>query len=60
MQVPPGTPHMFAYTGPDEVRFLNVHTPNCGYGAFVRGLHEARTDEDLATVRATFFDQEAL
>lgn len=60
VQVPPGTPHMFVYTGPDEVRFLNVHTPNCGYGAFVRGLHEARTDEDLAAVRATFFDQEAL
>lgn len=60
VQVPPGTPHRFAYTGPDEVRFLNVHTPNSGYGAFVRGLQEARTEEDLAAVRATFFDQEAL
>jgi mannose-6-phosphate isomerase-like protein (cupin superfamily) len=57
VQVPPGTPHMFAYTGPDEVRFLNVHTPNCGYGAFVRGLHEARTDTDLVALRAAF-DQE--
>jgi mannose-6-phosphate isomerase-like protein (cupin superfamily) len=58
VQVPPGTPHRFAYTGTGEVRFLNLHTPNCGYGAFVRGLHEAHTDEELATVRATFFDQE--
>ena len=49
---------MFAYTGTGEVRFLNLHTPNCGYGAFVRGLHEAHTDEELAMVRATFFDQE--
>ena len=57
VQVPPGTPHTFAFTGHDPVRFLNLHTPSCGYGAFLRGLHEARTDEELATVRAAF-DQE--
>jgi quercetin dioxygenase-like cupin family protein len=56
-QVPPGTPHTFAFTGDDAVRFLNLHTPSCGYGAFLRGLHEARTDEELAAVRAAF-DQE--
>jgi mannose-6-phosphate isomerase-like protein (cupin superfamily) len=54
VQVPPGTPHTFAFTGPDEVRFLNLHTPSCGYGAFLRGLHEARSDEELAAVRAAF------
>ena len=54
VQVPPGTPHTFASAGTDEVRFLNMHTPSCGYGAFLRGLHEARTDEDLAAVRAAF------
>jgi mannose-6-phosphate isomerase-like protein (cupin superfamily) len=57
MQVPPGTPHTFAFTGDDEVRFLDLHTPSCGYGAFLRGLHEARTDEELAAARAAF-DQE--
>ena len=57
VQVPAGTPHTFAFTGADEVRFLNLHTPGCGYGAFLRGLHEAETDEELATVRAAF-DQE--
>jgi mannose-6-phosphate isomerase-like protein (cupin superfamily) len=54
VQVPPGTPHTFALTGDDEVRFLNLHTPSCGYGAFLRGLHEARTDEELVAVRAAF------
>lgn len=54
VQVPVGTPHTFACTGDGEVRFLNLHTPGCGYGAFVRGLHEARTDEQLAAARAAF------
>jgi mannose-6-phosphate isomerase-like protein (cupin superfamily) len=59
VQIPPGTPHTFALSGPDEARFLNIHTPSCGYGAFLRGLHEARTDEALAAVRAAF-DQESV
>jgi mannose-6-phosphate isomerase-like protein (cupin superfamily) len=54
VQVPAGTPHTFAFTGRDAVRFLNLHTPGCGYGAFLRGLHEAETDEELAAVRAAF------
>ena len=58
VQVPPDVPHTFACTGDEMVRFLNLHTPSCGYGAFLRGLHEARTDEELAAVRAAF-DQEA-
>ena len=57
VQVPPGVTHMFAFTGDEPTRFLNLHTPSCGYGAFVRGLHEAQTDADLAAVRAAF-DQE--
>ena len=57
VQVPPGAPHTFAFSGEERVRFLNVHTPSCGYGAFLRGLHEARTDEELAAARAAF-DQE--
>jgi mannose-6-phosphate isomerase-like protein (cupin superfamily) len=57
VQVPPGTPHTFAFSGAEEVRFLNLHTPSCGYGAFLRGLHEARNGEELRAVRAAF-DQE--
>jgi len=57
VQVPSGMPHTFALTGPEAVRFLNLHTPSCGYGAFLRGLHEARTDDELVAVRAAF-DQE--
>jgi uncharacterized cupin superfamily protein len=54
VQVLPGVSHTFAFPGDRSVRFLNVHTPSCGFGAFVRGLHEARTDEELAAVRAAF------
>ena len=57
VQVRPGVPHTFATAGSEEARFLDIHTPSCGYGAFLRGLHEARTDEELAAVRAAF-DQE--
>ena len=39
------------------MRFLNIHTPSCGYGAFLRGLHEARTRRRARAVRAAF-DQE--
>ena len=44
----------FAFPGDRAVRFLNVHTPSCGFGAFLRGLDEARTDDELAAVRAAF------
>ena len=54
VQVPPGVPHTFAPAGTDRLRFLNLHTPSCGYGAFLRGLHEARSDADLAAVREAF------
>jgi hypothetical protein len=37
-----------------EARFLNLHTPSCGLSAFVRGLHEAQTDTELAAVRDAF------
>jgi mannose-6-phosphate isomerase-like protein (cupin superfamily) len=57
VQVPAGVPHTFALTGADKVRFLNLHTPSCGYGAFLRGLHGARTDDERAAARAAF-DQE--
>jgi hypothetical protein len=52
--VAPGVPHSFALSGNGPVRFLNLHTPSCGFGTFLRGLHEARTDDELAAVRAAF------
>jgi uncharacterized cupin superfamily protein len=54
VQVPQGVAHTFAFTGDDPVRFLNLHTPSCGYGAFVRGLHEASSEDELMDVRAAF------
>jgi quercetin dioxygenase-like cupin family protein len=59
MQVPPGAPHTFTVTGNRPARFLSLHTPSCDFGAFVRGLHEARSDDELAAVRAAF-DQESV
>jgi len=54
VQVPPGVPHAFAIVGNRPVRFLNLHTPSCGFGSFLRGLHEARTDDERAAARAAF------
>jgi mannose-6-phosphate isomerase-like protein (cupin superfamily) len=54
VQIPAGVSHTFAFPGTEPVRFLNLHTPSCGYGAFLRGLHEARTDDELEAVRASF------
>jgi mannose-6-phosphate isomerase-like protein (cupin superfamily) len=54
VQVPPGMPHTFAFPGNRAVRFLDLHTPSCGFGAFVRDLHQARTDDETAAVRAAF------
>ena len=33
VQVPPGVPHAVAATG----RYLDIHTPSCGFGAFLHG-----------------------
>jgi mannose-6-phosphate isomerase-like protein (cupin superfamily) len=54
VQVPPGVPHTFASPGNHPARFLNLHTPSCGFGTFLRGLHEARTDDEPAAVRTAF------
>jgi quercetin dioxygenase-like cupin family protein len=54
VHVPPGTVHFFSFPGTEDARFLSVHTPSCGWGDFLRALHKARTDEDLAAARAAF------
>jgi mannose-6-phosphate isomerase-like protein (cupin superfamily) len=56
-QVPPGVPHGFSFAGSERVRFLDVHTPSCGYGAFLRALHEASDEGELAAARAAFDQQ---
>jgi mannose-6-phosphate isomerase-like protein (cupin superfamily) len=56
-QVPPGVPHTFAVAGDASSRFLDIHTPGAGFGTFVRALHRAETDDELAAARAAF-DQE--
>ncbi|HSK15236.1 MAG TPA: cupin domain-containing protein [Gaiellaceae bacterium] len=54
MQVPEGVPHAFRIAGDRPARFLDVHTPSCGFGDFVRALHRASSEEDLAAARAAF------
>jgi quercetin dioxygenase-like cupin family protein len=34
VQVPPGVPHTFFVSGDRPVRFLDLHTPGCGFGLF--------------------------
>jgi mannose-6-phosphate isomerase-like protein (cupin superfamily) len=59
VQVPPGVGHTFAASGSRPVRFLDVHTPSCGFGVFVRSLHQARSDDEAAEARAAFDQQPA-
>jgi quercetin dioxygenase-like cupin family protein len=54
VHVPPNTPHLFAFPGETDARFLSIHAPSCGWGDFLRALHEGRSDEDLARARAAF------
>jgi quercetin dioxygenase-like cupin family protein len=56
IQVPPGVPHTYTIVGDRPARFLNVHTPSCGFGAFLRGLLEAGSDAERAA-REAGFDQ---
>ena len=55
--VPPGVVHTFAVTGEERAHFLDLHVPGSGMGDFVRGLHAAKTDEELRLVRAAFDQQ---
>jgi mannose-6-phosphate isomerase-like protein (cupin superfamily) len=57
VQVPPDTAHTFAVAGETEVRFLDFHSPSCGFGDFARALHAAGDEGELRTARAAF-DQE--
>jgi mannose-6-phosphate isomerase-like protein (cupin superfamily) len=54
VQVPPGVPH--TVSSPVPARFLNLHTPSCGFGAFLRALRDTG-DEQSAAARAGFDQQ---
>jgi hypothetical protein len=40
-----GVPHAYPAAGDRPVRFLVLHTPNAGFGAFGRGLRDAGADD---------------
>ena len=56
MQVPAGVAH--AVSSPAPARFVNLHTPSCGFGAFLHDLEDSG-DEQLAAMRAGFDRQPA-
>jgi len=51
VQVPAGVVH--AVSAPEPVRFLNLHAPSCGFGAFLHAFDDTG-DEELAAGRADF------
>jgi mannose-6-phosphate isomerase-like protein (cupin superfamily) len=53
LQVPPGVPHAVSSTGPSRV--LNLHTPSCGYGPFLRAVGAG--DDERRAAERTGFDQ---
>jgi mannose-6-phosphate isomerase-like protein (cupin superfamily) len=57
VQVPAGIAHTFAPAGAGPATFVNVHTPSCDYGAFVRGLAAATDRDELRRVRESFDQQ---
>jgi quercetin dioxygenase-like cupin family protein len=50
--VPPGVAHTFRADG--EARFLDLHAPSTGFGAFARALAAAADEDELARARAAF------
>jgi quercetin dioxygenase-like cupin family protein len=56
VQVPAGAAHAVSADAP--ARFVNLHTPSCGFGAFLRALQESG-DEERAAAGAGFDQQPA-
>jgi len=54
VQVPAAVPHTIALAANQTVRFLELHTPSCGFGTFLRAHHDARRDEHEAAALAGF------
>jgi len=57
LTIPPGVRHGLALVGSEPVRFLNLHAPSCGFGAFIRALPQTGGDAEEAAAR-TPFDEE--
>jgi quercetin dioxygenase-like cupin family protein len=53
--VPPGTIHAFTNPGPGSVRFLNAHSPACGFTDYIRTLDSG---EDVDPERFDMWDAE--
>lgn len=53
VEVPPRVPHSISFPGPEAVRYLELHTPGCGFGDFLRALSDAG-DEEAAAALASF------
>jgi uncharacterized cupin superfamily protein len=45
VQIPAGLAHAVAVAGERPVRFLELHTPSCAFGAFLRGHAEVAFDQ---------------
>ena len=43
VSAPPGVAHSFMNAEADDVTWLNVHTPDVGFAAFLRGARDGRT-----------------
>jgi quercetin dioxygenase-like cupin family protein len=52
--VPPEVLHSFTVTGDSPTHFLDIHTPSCGFGDFVRRLYAARSEDERQAARASF------
>ncbi len=57
VSLPPGLPHSVALTGSAPVRFLNLHAPSRGFGAFIRALRDTGGDPEQAAARAPFDEE---
>jgi mannose-6-phosphate isomerase-like protein (cupin superfamily) len=56
--LPAGVAHTFTGAGVEPVRFLNLHAPGSGFGAFLRALCETGGDTPAA-IACPGFDEEA-
>lgn len=57
--VPLDVVHTFLVSGEERAHFLDLHVPSSRFGDFVRGLHAAKTEDEIRAVRAAFDQQPA-
>ena len=54
LQVPAGVPHTLAFPGPGRARWLELHAPGRGFGAFLRAVQGDGDDARAAAARTGF------